>query len=389
MRNPTVSIIIPCYNSESTIAETLESLQKQTFEDWEAIVVNDGSTDGSSDTVCRLGAKDPRIQQINQENQGPSGARNAGLEMARGKFVNFLDADDLLLPSMLQKTVWELSKNTSLGAVRCGWILSDPELQDFTWTLSPSREEQLFRKLAHYNMIPLHSVLLHRETIEHVGVFDYSLRICEDWDLWLRVARAGTRFGCVPEPLVVYRMVPVSNSRNALAFFEAQKEVILRGHRSDPRVKNPINEFADGCECSMKEAILGCLISSVGFAIAKGDAIQASKLLETGLSEDDPQITPSKMRAMVHSLWFGAAVPKGNWEQLWSRVGYTLLQFLLRQEERLRDPGFAMQSILEMLDWHELQRKSDPGQMYGRELLSALQKKIVKRYFRLPASHKA
>ena len=115
--NPTVSIVIPCYNGEATIGETLQSIQQQAFQDWEAIAVNDGSTDGSADLIRQHQVSDSRIQLIEQENQGPSAARNLGLAVAKGKFVNFLDADDLLLPDMLQRMVQKLDGPASTA---CG-----------------------------------------------------------------------------------------------------------------------------------------------------------------------------------------------------------------------------------------------------------------------------
>ncbi|MFH1371545.1 MAG: glycosyltransferase [Planctomycetota bacterium] len=369
--NPTVSIIIPCYNDETTIDQTLQSLLNQTFFDWEAIVVNDGATDDSVQIVRKYQTRDSRIKQIDQTNQGLPAARNTGLSMAKGEFVNFLDADDILLPNMLQNIVYKLKKNPSLEAAYCGWIYSDAKMQDLSWVVTPRLEGQLFGELAHHNLFPCHSVALRRETFKKVGLFDCSLRHCHDWDLWLRVAKAGGRFGCVSSPLVIYRMSPGSMSRNASAFFEAGKEVIRRGHSPDHRVKKPAAEFSEGCKCSTKEVMLGWCIHCIGFAITQGDVAQASRLLETVVENGDSEITPQKMGLMRHSLWFAAAVPRGDWVALWPRVSRQLLQFLLVQEERLDRPGFAMQSLVEIIDWHK--------KMSGRELLSELLKRIVKR----------
>lgn len=379
MTNPIVSVIIPCYNDEATVGETLDSLQSQTFRDWEAIVVNDGSNDGSADIIRQYGTDDPRIRHIDQENQGPSAARNAGLAMAKGEFVNFLDADDVLLPNMLKRMVSKLRDDTSIGAVNCGWICGDPQLKDLSWSSSLDEEGQLFEQLAHHNLFPCHSIVLRCEILGNVGAFDCFLPDChcEDRDLWLRVARAGTRFGRISEPLVIYRMNPVSLSRSPLRHFQAGREVIYRGHRPDPRVKRPAPEFEQGCGCDMKEAILKFLIRCVGFAIAKGDIAGASELLETVLAEECLEITPRDMRAMTNSLWFGTAIPKGNWGELWSRVSRPLLQFLLNEEERLGKPGFAIESIL--AQWYELGPKFKPEAIPWRELARGLHKKALRR----------
>ncbi len=377
LSDPAVSVIIPCYNSASTIGETLGSLQKQVFPHWEAIVVNDGSTDGSAEIIRQYRTHDSRIRQIDQENQGLPGARNTGLSAAKGKYVNFLDADDLLMPHMLKRMVMKLNGDTMLGAVHCGTILGDPELQDLSWSKSFQGEGQIFEILAHTNPFPCHTILIRRDILENAGLFDCSLRHCHDWDLWLRVARAGTYFGRVPESLVIYRMMPVSLSRNPQTFFRARKEVIFRGHGMDPRVKNATTQFLQGCECSMKEAILKNLIGCVAIAIAQGNAVQASELLETTFEEESFHLTPVHVKSIIDALWLGAAVPKGNWITLWPRIRRPLLKFLLRQEERLESPGFSMQCILESIDWRKFPGIYAPEKMPSHELLSALQKKIM------------
>ena len=374
---PTVSVIIPCYNGGTTIGETLESLQKQTFDDWEAIVVNDGSTDNSMEIIHKYQAQDSRIVQIDQENQGLPGARNSGLAVARGEYVNFLDADDLLLPNMLQNTVCKLRDNPSLAAVYCSWIFSDAYVKDMSWIVSVKYEGQIFPTLAHKNLFPCHSILLRRMVLENVGIFDCSLRHCHDWDHWLRVARAGGRFVCVSTPLVIYRMAPESMSRNPFTFFKAGKEVIRRGHNSDPRVKIPAAEFAQGCNCPMKEVILEWCIHCVGFAIGQGDAVQASQLFETCLEGGDFHVTPKMMGAIVNVLWFAAAIPQGHWEALWPRISRPLLEFLLRAEEHLETPGFAMQCLLEIIGWRK------PKPMSDRELPSTCSVRAAVFYRRL------
>ena len=374
-------MIIPCHNSEPTLSDTLESLRKQTFRDWEAIVVNDGATDNSVEIIRIYETKDPRFKRIDQDNKGLASARNAGLAAARGEFVNFVDADDLLLPDMLQNMVRKLRDGPSLATAYCGWTYSDAKVQDLSWVVTPRFEGQLFEKLAHGNLFPCHSVLLRRKILDHVGLFDCSLKHCHDWDLWLRVARAGGYFGCVSKVLVIYRMLPASLSRNPYSFFEAGKEVIRRGHNPDGRVRDPAGEFKQGCKCSMTEVMLEWGIRCAGFAIAQGDATQASQLFEAVLERGDPQITPKMMGAIRNTLWFAAAVPQGNWEALWPRVSRPLLQFLLKEEERLEIPGFAMQSLVQIIGWHK--------PMSGREHLSALRRKIMERVFRREKPHVA
>ena len=108
-----VSIIIPCYNASSYIKETINSVLTQTFQNFEILLINDGSTDNSSSIIKTI--KDDRIHLVEQENQGVSFSRNKGIAMAKGEFVVFLDADDLLHPSFLEKRIFTLSKSAAIA----------------------------------------------------------------------------------------------------------------------------------------------------------------------------------------------------------------------------------------------------------------------------------
>lgn len=382
MANPTVSIVIPCYNSEATLGETLDSLQEQTFHNWEAVVVNDGSTDRSESVIDSYCARDVRIRKVDQENQGLAGARNAGLLFARGQFVNFLDADDLLLPTMLQRMLERLREDESIGAVHCAWIYTDPKAEDRNWVCSIPSGPDLFYRLAHRNTFACHSILFRRSSLENAGDFDVTLRHCHDWDLWLRVARTGIRFGWISEPLVLYRMMPGSLSRNPFSFFEAGSEIIYRGHRRDPRVINASLEFVGGCKCNETEsARLSWLMVCVGLAVGAGHPEQASLLMEKTLACSNVTITPETLGAMRHALWFSARVSPWNWDALCRQVGRSLLVFLLREEERLKVPGFAMESLRELLKPREKPNK--PGleleKVGGWVLLKELRKRVAGR----------
>ena len=113
MKSSLVSIIIPCYNASSYIKETVGSVLAQTFQNFEIIVINDGSTDSSSSIVKTI--KDDRIHLVEQENQGVSSSRNNGLYLAKGEFISFLDADDLMHPSFLERRLFNLKKSTAIA----------------------------------------------------------------------------------------------------------------------------------------------------------------------------------------------------------------------------------------------------------------------------------
>src|ERR1051326_6231365 len=124
---PTVSVITPCFNAAPFIAETIESVRRQTRDDWEHIVVDDGSTDGSAALVEAIAAEEPRLRLIRQTNRGCASTRNAGVrEVSTGsKYLLFFDADDLLEPRMLETMVAYLDSHPSVGLAYCHFRLID------------------------------------------------------------------------------------------------------------------------------------------------------------------------------------------------------------------------------------------------------------------------
>src|SRR6185503_18593714 len=139
---------------------------------------------------------DPRLKCVRQEKSGVSTARNKGIEICRGKYIHFLDADDVLSPTMFEALVGEL-ESKGLDAVCCGWIMADRNLHNLDWRCPPPTEGYLFSRLAHENLFPLHCAIVTRDLVESVGGFDPSLNQCEDWDLWVRVSRTGIAFAPV------------------------------------------------------------------------------------------------------------------------------------------------------------------------------------------------
>ena len=125
MKLPKISVIIPAYNAELWINKTIQSVLDQTFNDFEIIVVDDGSTDNTSQVVHQF--SDPRVQYIYQNNQKAAGARNTGISKARGEYIAFLDADDLFKPSKLIKQFSLLENKPYLGGVTCGFDIIDQE----------------------------------------------------------------------------------------------------------------------------------------------------------------------------------------------------------------------------------------------------------------------
>jgi glycosyltransferase involved in cell wall biosynthesis len=210
-----VSVIVPLYNGRAFIDAALASLRASTYPNWEAVVVDDGSTDGGGDLVTALAEDEPRIRLVRQENQGLGAARNAGIAAARGECVGFLDADDLWLPHKLER---------QLAAWREGVVYSDAFLMPGDEP-GPDRigahvrfvRGQIFDELLEENRIGVLTALLPRALLEEAGGFDATLpQGCEDYELWLRLAARGVPFDYVDEPLAVYRVHAAAMSQSTV-----------------------------------------------------------------------------------------------------------------------------------------------------------------------------
>ena len=381
-----VSVIVPCYNNASTVGETLDSLKAQTLPEWEAVVVNDGSRDKSLEVIRSHASADQRIRHISQENLGLGEARNSGLKLAGGEFVVFLDADDILLPTMLERSLGVFHGDTTLDAVHCGWIFSDAPMQDRSWIEEATPQGDYFEKLAHGNLFPCHALVSRREIVERVGCFDGALKHCHDWDLWSRIARLGARFGCVSEPLVVYRMLPVSLSRRPRTFYDAGKEVIRRAHGADPRLAASSAEKLRTCACSMQASLRNWGLRCAGSAVAQGKVDEALDLLLDSPGANGWVPSLEEMAQVVGALWFSAAVPPGKWDELWRRTGRHLLDFAVEMEKRTGVSGSALMLLLTMSQQGIVSLESSDksygvnlNRVGGRQLSLTLVKRLLKR----------
>ena len=226
----TISVIIPVYNGESTIVETIESVQQQTFSDFELIVINDGSTDQTLERLATV--KDSRLKIFSYENGGVSVARNHGIAHATGEFISFLDADDLWTPDKLELQLAALQKQLVAG-VAYSWTCNMSEKREsFELGQSISYEGNVYPELLLSNFIANGSnLLIHRQAIESVGKFDPALAPCEDWDFYLRLA-ARWSFVVVPKPQILYRQSSGSASSKIEVMEQATLKVIDKGFQS-------------------------------------------------------------------------------------------------------------------------------------------------------------
>lgn len=210
-----VSVMMPAYNAERYIAHAVQSVLDQTYTQWELLVVNDGSTDGTEQVVRGFG--DPRIRLINKTNGGESTARNMALDHSKGDFIAFLDADDLFEPHHLARTVAYLQAHPECDAVYTDGMYIDPDGAAVEPLSSRRRgpfEGDIFEALVRASDVfgPPICILLRRAAVKERGLrFDPRIVIGPDWEFFTRFAET-TRFGYIPEVTCRYRLHATSIS---------------------------------------------------------------------------------------------------------------------------------------------------------------------------------
>jgi len=199
---PLISVIMPCYNAQAFLRQAVDSVLGQSYTRVELIVIDDGSTDQSKEILAEYG---DRILTLQQSNCGPYPARNAGLQVAKGELVAFLDADDYWSPEFLQKLSGAMAGSEAVLAY-CGWQNVGATDRSNEPYIPPDYEagNKLETFLQGASPWPIHAALIRRGAIEAAGPFDESLPSCMDYDLWLRLGldRPIVR---VPEVLAFYR----------------------------------------------------------------------------------------------------------------------------------------------------------------------------------------
>jgi glycosyltransferase involved in cell wall biosynthesis len=220
---PLVSIIIPCYNYGRFLPDCLRSLISQEFTSWECLLVDNGSTDDTNEICRKFCAGDKRFILIETANEGPSAGRNAGIVKARGKYIQLLDADDLLQKNKLelQSKLLESGKyDLVYGPAYYFEEDIDPESvtagnADWMPCISGSGK-RIINRLLLGNIFPINAPLFSKSLIEKSGLMDAQLRGYEDWDLFLRFAINGARiyFADEPETLALIRKHNASLSRS-------------------------------------------------------------------------------------------------------------------------------------------------------------------------------
>ena len=329
-----VSIIIPAYNAAEFLPLTLQNALAHDYPDIEVIVVDDGSTDDTPKVIRRFGSQ---ILYYRQDNRGETAARNYGLSMSTGEFIQFMDADDLLAPSKLFIQVSYLRNHR-----QCLMVVGDTLL--FSRLNRRGRPKivgkwhppnfQVHIHLFHFNVGAPHAFLYRRQMFHRVGLFDSNLRYIGDWDLYVRAVGQGVYPSYLPNSFVYYRKHPGAMSN-------------LRGEmvRHDVIVQRRINEILQGDNGIQPLDRLSCSL-----ALTSGSLITAIRHRESGLEGDHGLVKMAAdcLEAMLEDAHHWPVLEDEAGTLYWAETSVWLGHPLLRRSKDARRIGNCLVQIAEM-----------------------------------------
>tara|TARA_R110000823_G_scaffold32383_4_gene91338 strand:- start:135 stop:1052 length:918 start_codon:yes stop_codon:yes gene_type:complete len=223
--NKLVSVIVPVYNRAHLVSETIQSILSQTYEPVEIILINDGSSDESLSILREYERRFPtKVRVIDQPNQGQIIARNNGIEAAQGKYIAFLDSDDLWLEDKLERQMPLFEPG--VGLVYSGTEIIDEDGQ--TIRVEPADESitgDIYPQLLIKNRMTGGTVVVTAEALEHVGLFSTDFKAAENWDLWLRICKVYSA-RVVRDPLIKYRIHEDNMSGDGQLMLRAKLQII-------------------------------------------------------------------------------------------------------------------------------------------------------------------
>ena len=334
-----VSVIIPAFNAGETLAECLDSVQKQSWTHWEILIVDDGSTDGTLQLAQDRARSDPRIIVLEQAHQGVSAARNFGLAKTRYPWVLFLDADDWVEPTHLEQMTSALAADPSLDAVHCGWSIATARGEVIEMDHCKSTGD-LFHLLARHPAFIVHACVIRRHLVRSVGGFDPAFSRIQDWVMWQRIARTGCRFGRVAESLAGYRMQPDSVSSEPGEVMDQALLAITLGHGPDPMVPNAAPQHLTGRPIAeLPEAKLAFLGWPAGIMLARGE--DARGLLDKLSPHHWPGLATHMGEIIYSAAPRALGRPRSIWSQIWPKVSDNVTSFVRAVESHTSSPGLA------------------------------------------------
>lgn len=307
-----------------------ESLVGQTFSNWEAIVVDDGSEDATLMRASELIGDDRRGRIVQQRNGGPSAARNRGIAEARGEYLLFLDADDELMPGALSALVEQAEREPAASWWYGGWRRSVADGHGVEH--AAERFDDAQARIAVGCPFAIHACLVRTSAVRAVGGFDDGLRTCEDWDLWRKLAAAGFAPRPVDTIVAKYAMRPASASSDLDRLLADGFEVIRRAHQ--------------GADATAEAVARGAFALYVaGIRVGRGEApFTASRALDdAALYDADPALTASFLHTAIP---LGAGVELDDWPTAISpQIQNAVRELVALAEARWQAAGFAERTL--------------------------------------------
>jgi len=300
---PFFSIIIPCYNQADWLKICIQSLQNQTFENWEAIIVNDGSIDNTKEIADNLAKDDSRIKVILQENGGLSAARNTGIQMSKGEWLNFLDSDDYFDINCLEIVFNTFEKNPSFDIIQTGHNLVDEQNQIISTRIPQVMDGLFLDAISKGNDAPVLSIFIKRDFFNALGSFDTTLKSAEDWDMWIRAAKNEGKRKIIHKPLVSVRHLQNSMTRNPWRMYQNTVEVIKRVPLNDNRILSKTQLMVD-IKFDVEKAIKSRLIQALGLNIMQGNIEEALSKFNEESSKYNFHYHPIDFRNMNSFMTF-------------------------------------------------------------------------------------
>ena len=341
--NPSVSVIVPAFNAERTLDATLASIRAQTLPIWEAVIIDDGSTDATQQIANSWCAKDSRFRLLERENGGEGAARNTGIAVALGEWLVFLDSDDWIAPEYIERMFERLGADRQLDGVVCGCARVTPA-GVFTEeaVYGPLDLQDPFPKFVRNCPLAIHNCMIRRSVAVDLGGFDDTLQTCADWDFWQRAARKGACFGTISDVLALYRIRPGSSSTNASRVLADGFTVIRRGYSTDPRVpKAHPPEYSAGLQSrDLGETLFRHALWPASMQIANGQNVGSLLDALSGITAPglDPKVVGEEL---YHNIPMAAGETPSIWPARFSSLRQRIEDLLNTLESASGAVGLA------------------------------------------------
>lgn len=227
-----ISVVMAAYNAEKYLKEAMDSILSQTFGDFELIVIDDASADGSGQILRGYAAKDSRVVVlVNEQNLGLTKSLNKGLSVAKGEYIARMDADDISVPDRFEKQVAFLDSHPDYSFVSCIGRYIDEDGKEEQLRLFPETNEEIYAMMPKVDAVMHPGVMFRREDIRKIGDYCEDFRVVQDYDLWFRGMAAGYKFYNIQEPLVLFRRNDSYNARKSKAYRMVDYRVRKKGYK--------------------------------------------------------------------------------------------------------------------------------------------------------------